>query len=156
MRHINRHIKKTIARRKLEQEREKLSDELQDALAKVKQLTGLVPVCTSCNKIRDDKVFWNQIEAYMLGRPDPEPAQGICPECLKNLHPENYEVQCWEYMKCGHEVAKTCPTVLLDAGRMCWNISSTLCGGKRQGEAFRKLRLCQDCEFFIKLNRGEI
>jgi hypothetical protein len=156
MKHINRNIKKNIAIRKLEQEREKLIVRLKDACAKIKQLTGLLPVCTSCKRIRDDKSYWNQIESYMLGRLDTGSAQGICPECLKILHPENYKVQCWEYMKCGHEMEKTCPAVLLDAGRMCWNISYTLCGGKRQGEAITKLYLCENCEFFIKLNRGAI
>ncbi len=153
---ILHYIKNITERKKLEQERGKLILDIQDAQSKIKQLSCLLPICSSCKKIRDDKSYWNQIESYMLGHSSAEFTSGICPECLKKFYPEHSEVQCWEYMKCGHELEKTCPVVLLDAGRMCWDISSTLCGGKRQGESFSKFHLCKECEFFIKLNRGEI
>lgn len=69
---------------------------------------------------------------------------------------ETKEVQCWEYMKCGHEKDKSCPAVLLEAGRMCWDVSSTVCGGKKQGGSYTKFGLCSKCEFFIRLNRDEL
>ncbi len=146
-------------------------------ISELEQLKGMIQICASCKKIRNDKGFWEQIELFIRERSEVEFTHGICPECTRKLYPEycdakagegtetcikspegvgTKEVQCWEYMKCGHEVDKSCPVVLMNAGRMCWDISSTLCGGKKQGESFTKFRLCKDCEFFIKLNRGEI
>ncbi len=69
-----------------EEEREKLIRELQEALAKVKTLTGLLPICASCKKIRDDKGYWNQIEAYIRDHSEAEFSHGICPECMKKLY----------------------------------------------------------------------
>jgi PAS domain S-box-containing protein len=69
-------------------EREKLIKELQSALADVKTLSGLVPICASCKKIRDDKGFWTQIEAYIQDRTPAHFSHGICPDCAKILYPE--------------------------------------------------------------------
>ena len=74
-----------------EQEREKLVEELQDALAKVKTLSGLMPICASCKKIRDDKGYWRQIEAYIRDHSEAEFSHSICPECKKELYPELYK-----------------------------------------------------------------
>jgi transcriptional regulator with GAF, ATPase, and Fis domain len=76
-----------IERKRVEEEREKLICELQDALAKIKTLRGLLPICSSCKKIRDDKGYWNQIEAYLRDHSEAEFSHGICPECLKKLYP---------------------------------------------------------------------
>jgi PAS domain S-box-containing protein len=62
--------------------------ELKDALAKVKVLSGLLPICASCKKIRDEKGCWNQIEFYIRERSDAEFSHGICPECAKELYPD--------------------------------------------------------------------
>ena len=77
--------------RKYNQEREKLILELQDALAKVKTLSGLLPICASCKKIRDDTGYWNQIESYLSSHSEVLFSHGICPECTKKLYPEYYE-----------------------------------------------------------------
>jgi PAS domain S-box-containing protein len=73
--------------KKLEKEREKLIKDLQEALSKVKTLSGLLPICASCKKIRDDKGYWNQIEVYVKDRSDAEFSHGICPDCKKQLYP---------------------------------------------------------------------
>ena len=78
-------------RKEAEEEREKLIEELQDALAEVKTLSGLLPICSSCKKIRDDKGYWNQIEAYIRDHSEAEFSHSICPECAKKLYPELYE-----------------------------------------------------------------
>ena len=57
--------------------------ELQDALAKVKTLSGLVPICAWCKKIRDDQGFWNQVEVFMRNHSDAVFTHGVCPDCLK-------------------------------------------------------------------------
>ncbi len=76
-----------ISDRKLaEQEREKLILDLQKALKDVKQLSGLIPICSNCKKIRDDKGYWNQIEKYISEKSDAKFSHGICSECSESLY----------------------------------------------------------------------
>jgi len=76
------------------QKKEKLilkrNSELNEALSKVKLLSGFLPICASCKKIRDDKGYWNQIESYIRDHSMAEFSHGICPECAKKLYPEFY------------------------------------------------------------------
>lgn len=72
-------------------EKEKLIYDLKDALNKVKTLSGMLPICASCKKIRDDKGYWREIEAYLSNRTDAEFSHGICPECAARLYPEHYK-----------------------------------------------------------------
>jgi PleD family two-component response regulator len=65
--------------------------ELQEALAKIKTLSGLLPICASCKKIRDDKGYWNQIESYIGKHSEAEFSHSICPECTKKLYPQFYD-----------------------------------------------------------------
>ena len=78
-------------RKQAEKEREKLILELQQALKEVKTLSGLLPICASCKKIRDDKGYWKQIEAYISEHTEAEFSHGICPDCFKRLYPDVYE-----------------------------------------------------------------
>jgi hypothetical protein len=73
-------------RRQMEVEREALVQYLQKALSEVKTLSGFIPICASCKKIRDDKGFWNQIEAYIRDHTEAEFSHGICPDCEKKLY----------------------------------------------------------------------
>jgi PAS domain S-box-containing protein len=75
-------------RKKLEEEREKMIYELRQALKEVKQLGGLLPICSHCKKIRDDKGYWNQIEAYIQDHSDAEFSHSICQECAKKYYPD--------------------------------------------------------------------
>jgi PAS domain S-box-containing protein len=77
-------------RRRAEAEREKLLRELQEALANLKTLSGLLPICASCKKIRDDQGYWSQIESYVSAHSQAQFSHGICPECAKQLYPEHY------------------------------------------------------------------
>jgi len=78
-----------ITRRKqTEMEREDLIRKLQTALAKIKTLRGLVPICASCKKIRDDQGFWHQLEVYVRDHSEANFSHSICPECAKELYPE--------------------------------------------------------------------
>ena len=63
-------------------------NKLQAALANVKTLRGLLPICASCKKIRDDKGYWKQIEGYIAEHSEADFSHGICPECAKELFPE--------------------------------------------------------------------
>lgn len=75
-------------RKAIEQERENLISELKDALAHVKVLGGLIPICSHCKKIRDDKGYWNQIESYIQDHSEAVFSHSICQECAKNLYPD--------------------------------------------------------------------
>lgn len=73
--------------KELEDERERLIDELQGALHKVVQLEGLLPICASCRKIRDDGGYWGNVEEYFGSRAPVAFTHGICPECQVKLYP---------------------------------------------------------------------
>jgi hypothetical protein len=60
----------------------------QDALNKIKTLRGIIPICASCKKIRDDKGYWNQLESYIREHSEAVFSHGICPECTENLYPD--------------------------------------------------------------------
>ena len=83
---------KTISKRKqAEKEREKLIAELHDAVTKIKTLRGLLPICSNCKKIRDDKGYWKQIESYIRDHSEAEFTHSMCPICAKKLYPELFQ-----------------------------------------------------------------
>ena len=69
-------------------EREKLISELQDAFAKIKTLRGFVPICSYCKKIRNDKNYWEHLEAYISEHSEAEFTHSICPECSSKVMAE--------------------------------------------------------------------
>ena len=77
--------------KRIEREREELVVRLQDELAKVKTLQGLLPICASCKKIRNDEGYWERIEEYIKQRSAVDFTHGICPECAKKLYPEFFK-----------------------------------------------------------------
>ncbi len=74
--------------RRYQTERDKLLAELQAALDKVKLLSGFLPICASCKRIRDDRGYWQQIESYIRDHSEAEFSHGICPDCARKLYPE--------------------------------------------------------------------
>jgi PAS domain S-box-containing protein len=75
-------------RRMLEVERERLILRLEKALDEIKTLKGILPICASCKKIRDDRGYWQQIESYIRDHSDAEFSHGLCPDCAKKLYPD--------------------------------------------------------------------
>ncbi len=75
-------------RKQAERQRESLVAELQEALSQVKTLSGLLPICASCKRIRDDQGAWQPIETYIRERSDAEFTHGLCPDCIRKLYPE--------------------------------------------------------------------
>ncbi len=75
-------------RKQVEQEREKLIADLQHALAEIRTLQGILPICSYCKKIRDDKGAWTQMEIYISNRTDAQFSHGICSECAKKEFPD--------------------------------------------------------------------
>ena len=68
-------------------EKEAIIAELKEAVDRVHTLSGLLPICSSCKNIRDDKGYWNQIEAYIQAHSKAEFTHSICPDCAKKLYP---------------------------------------------------------------------
>ncbi len=68
-------------------EKDELISKLQDALNNVKKLSGLLPICSSCKKIRNDNGYWKQIEGYIAEHSEAVFTHGICPDCMKRLYP---------------------------------------------------------------------
>lgn len=77
--------------RRQQAEKDQLISRLQEALDQVKTLKGIVPICASCKKIRDDKGFWQQLETFIQQHSEAEFSHGICPDCLKKYYPEQAE-----------------------------------------------------------------
>ena len=75
-------------RKQAEKEREALIANLEKAISDVKKLSGMLPICASCKKIRDDKGYWKQIESYIKEHSEAEFSHGLCPECAKKWYPE--------------------------------------------------------------------
>jgi PAS domain S-box-containing protein len=75
-------------RKKIEEEKEQLIEKLTKALDEIKTLKGILPICSSCKKIRDDKGYWQQIEAYIRQHSGAEFTHGICPACARKLYPD--------------------------------------------------------------------
>lgn len=65
-------------------------------------------------------------------------------------------MNCWEYKKCGRENGSSCPAVTSHAGRACWLVAGTMCGGAVQGTAAQKLGNCRDCDFYQKVKAHQI
>ncbi|HNX24742.1 MAG TPA: PAS domain-containing protein [Spirochaetota bacterium] len=82
-------ISKNITERKKgDEQREKLITDLQEAMSKIRTLSGMLPICSSCKKIRNDQGYWTQIELYIRDHSDAEFSHGICPDCCSKLYPD--------------------------------------------------------------------
>ena len=75
----------------LERRVQERTAELRQALADVKHLSGLLPICASCKKVRDDKGYWQQIESYISAHSDADFSHSICPDCMEKLYPELFK-----------------------------------------------------------------
>jgi len=86
------HVARDVTSQKLaEKEREALVKKLQTTLDEIKILKGILPFCSYCKKIRDDKGYWEQVDVYIHKYSDADISHGICPECLKEHYPDLYE-----------------------------------------------------------------
>jgi PAS domain S-box-containing protein len=88
---MNEQLRHDIAERKrIQQGSERLILELQEAVARIRTLSGLLPMCAWCKKIRDDKGYWKKVEMYIQEHSDASFTHGICPDCLKKNDPVTY------------------------------------------------------------------
>lgn len=86
------HLGKRIQHYQLAKEKE-LSTKLQEEIKKSQTLTGLIPICAGCKRIRDDKGYWQQVESYVSAHSTADFTHGICPECTQRLYPEQKQHQ---------------------------------------------------------------
>jgi len=77
-----------------------------EAEQKVRLLSGLLPICSHCKKIRDDQGYWNQMEVYIRDHSEAEFSHSLCPDCIKKLYPE--EAKAWEQEKTKKAAEKQC------------------------------------------------
>ncbi len=81
---VKTHVSLKLARDK----QQKLIEELQKALAEIKTLSGLLPICSHCKKIRDDDGYWKGVEHYVAERSEAQFSHGICPDCMRQYYPK--------------------------------------------------------------------
>jgi PAS domain S-box-containing protein len=79
-------VRDISVRQQIEAERNKLIQDLQKALSEIKALRGILPICSSCKNIRDEKGSWKKIEAYIQDHSEAEFSHSICPDCAKRLY----------------------------------------------------------------------
>jgi len=85
------HFRDVTDKRLAEMHLEKTVVDLRRALTEVRTLSGLLPICSSCKKIRDDTGYWKDVETYISQHSTAEFSHGICPDCMQKLYPEQYE-----------------------------------------------------------------
>ena len=73
-------------KRQADAARSSLIVQLEASLSTIRKLSGLLPICASCKRIRDDKGYWNQLETYISEHSEAEFSHGFCPECMKKLY----------------------------------------------------------------------
>ena len=78
-------------RKRAEEERERIILKLQEALNRVNTLSGLIPICAGCKKIRDDQGYWSDVELYISKHSEAEFSHGLCNDCMEKLYPEQYK-----------------------------------------------------------------
>ncbi len=81
-------VRTHLALRRLQVRLEEQNARLQKALEEVRTLRGILPICASCKKIRDDEGYWKQLESYFLKNSDIKFSHSVCPDCLKKLYPD--------------------------------------------------------------------
>jgi PAS domain S-box-containing protein len=75
-------------RKRIEDERTRMIEQLNETLSKVRTLSGLLPICANCKKIRDDKGYWQKLETFVHEHSNAEFSHSICPDCMEKLYPD--------------------------------------------------------------------
>ena len=86
-------IEMALYKHRLDREREQLVSDLKRALKAVKTLSGLLPICAACKKIRDDNGYWSEVESYISLHSNADFTHGYCPECAENVLSDYLEDQ---------------------------------------------------------------
>jgi len=81
-------LRDVTERRRADKERDQLIAKLQEAASNIKTLSGLIPICAACKRVRDDQGYWQQVEEYLSAHSQIEFSHGLCPECMAKLYPD--------------------------------------------------------------------
>lgn len=81
-------IRDISERKKAEKEREDLISRIEKALSEIKTLQGILPLCSFCKKIRDDKGYWERVDVYIKENTEAEVSHSLCPECAREHYPD--------------------------------------------------------------------
>lgn len=87
-RELRTNIEMTLYKHRMEQERKQLQAQLAKAQQQLKILSGLLPICSYCKKIRDDQGYWNQLEEYITDHSEAEFTHSLCPTCVRVHYPQ--------------------------------------------------------------------
>ncbi|MBI3986050.1 MAG: response regulator [Lentisphaerae bacterium] len=87
-RELARSLHYAVERQKSAMEKDRLIAHLKEALVQIRMLRGLLPICASCKKVRDDRGYWQQVEAYIQNHSEMKFTHSICPDCIRKLYPE--------------------------------------------------------------------
>lgn len=79
-------VETQLALRTMQKQLQEKNAQLEEALANIKTLKGLLPICANCKKIRDDQGYWNQLESYIEKHSDASFSHGLCPDCMEALY----------------------------------------------------------------------
>jgi len=94
-------VEMALYKYQMERDRSKLIAELREALAKVKVLSGLLPICASCKNIRDEEGYWHRVEEYIRDHSDAHFSHSVCPTCARRLYPQYFnESQPKQHPRC--------------------------------------------------------
>ena len=88
---IVEYVRDITVKKRSDEQQQKLINELNKALSEIKTLQGILPLCSYCKKIRDDKGYWEKVDVYIHKNTDADISHGICPDCLKEHFPKQYE-----------------------------------------------------------------
>src|SRR5262245_12642123 len=83
-------IEMALYKHRMEQDRKRLLGDLEAALAHVKLLSGLLPICAGCKNIRDEEGYWHQVEAYIRDHSEADFSHSVCPRCARALYPDYF------------------------------------------------------------------
>jgi len=75
-------------KKRADREKEQLIRELSESLAEIKPLRGILPVCSYCKRLRDDRGYWEQVDVYLDKHSDVDISHGVCPDCMEEHHPD--------------------------------------------------------------------
>lgn len=85
---LNARVQTHLKLKRVMDEDARLVVELKDALSQVKQLSGILPICANCKKIRNDEGYWEQVETYIRDHTEAMFSHGLCPDCVRKLYPD--------------------------------------------------------------------
>ena len=91
---VKTHLMLRMMQKELEEKNAQLESqkrELEKTIAEITTLRGILPICSNCKKIRDDKGYWNKVENYIVEHSDAKFSHGLCPDCMRKLYPKQYE-----------------------------------------------------------------